>query len=38
ARFGGDEFVVLMPMSDESNGRELSKRIQGLIDEWNEKS
>ncbi|MDO9528739.1 MAG: sensor domain-containing diguanylate cyclase [Syntrophales bacterium] len=38
ARFGGDEFVVLMPMSDESNGRELSKRIQELIDEWNKKS
>lgn len=38
ARFGGDEFVVLMPLADESKGRKLSKRIQGLIEKRNEKS
>jgi len=38
ARFGGDEFVVLMPRADESNGSSLAKRIQRLIGEWNEKS
>ena len=38
ARFGGDEFVVLMPLTDESRGRKLSKRIQKLIEKWNEKS
>ncbi len=38
ARFGGDEFVVLMPRADESNGSSLAKRIQRLIEEWNRKS
>lgn len=38
ARFGGDEFVILMPLADESKGLELSRRIQELIDQWNEKS
>ena len=38
ARFGGDEFVVLMPRADESSGSSLAKRIQRLIGEWNEKS
>ena len=38
ARFGGDEFVVLMPLAGEYEGMELSKRIQGLIERWNEKS
>lgn len=27
-----------MPVLNESEGRELSERIHGLIDEWNEKS
>lgn len=38
ARFGGDEFVILMPMGDESEGKALSKRIQESIGEWNDKS
>ncbi|MBW2307467.1 MAG: sensor domain-containing diguanylate cyclase [Deltaproteobacteria bacterium] len=37
ARFGGDEFVILMPQADESKGRILVERIQNLIDRWNEK-
>jgi diguanylate cyclase (GGDEF)-like protein len=37
ARFGGDEFVILMPMADKSHGLELSKRIQTLINQENEK-
>lgn len=37
ARFGGDEFVILMPQADESKGRILADRIQSLIREWNEK-
>lgn len=38
ARFGGDEFVILMPMADKSRGMKLSKRIHKLIHQWNEKS
>ena len=38
ARFGGDEFVILMPMADKSKGMKLSKRIYKLIHQWNEKS
>ena len=37
ARFGGDEFVILMPFSDESAGLELAERIQKLIRQWNVK-
>ena len=35
ARFGGDEFVVLMPMADEDAGRALSQRIHEMIDQSN---
>ncbi|MBN2687442.1 MAG: sensor domain-containing diguanylate cyclase [Deltaproteobacteria bacterium] len=38
ARFGGDEFVILMPLSDEAKGRVLAERIRSLIDQWNEKA
>ncbi len=37
ARFGGDEFVILMPQADESKGRILAERIQRLFEDWNEK-
>ncbi len=37
ARFGGDEFVILMPQADESRGRAMVGRIQELIAQWNEK-
>ncbi len=35
ARFGGDEFVVLMPYAGESEGMLLAKRIQEMTREWN---
>ncbi len=35
ARFGGDEFVIVMPFSGESEGLGLAERIQKLIREWN---
>ena len=35
ARFGGDEFVVLMPFAGETEGMLLAKRIQEMIREWN---
>lgn len=38
ARFGGDEFVILIPMADKSRGIELSKRIHKLIHQGNEKT
>ncbi|MBN2255038.1 MAG: GGDEF domain-containing protein, partial [Deltaproteobacteria bacterium] len=38
ARFGGDAFVILMPLSDEAKGRVLAERIRSLIDQWNEKA
>jgi len=38
ARFGGDEFIMLIPMADKSVGIELSNRIQHLIDQWNKQS
>jgi diguanylate cyclase (GGDEF)-like protein len=38
ARFGGDEFVILIPMADKARGIELSKRIHKLIHQWNEKT
>lgn len=37
ARFGGDEFVILMPFANESDGFKLAKRIQKLIIKWNAK-
>lgn len=37
ARFGGDEFVILMPYADESEGFKLANRIQELIMKWNGK-
>ncbi len=37
ARFGGDEFVVLMPFADESNGAILAERIQKSIEQLNKK-
>ena len=37
ARFGGDEFVILMPVADENAGRIVADRIQRLIQEWNSK-
>ena len=37
ARFGGDEFVILIPMANKSRGIELSKRIHKLIHQGNEK-
>jgi diguanylate cyclase (GGDEF)-like protein len=38
ARFGGDEFTILMPEAGEKEGLELSERIQKLINNWNEKN
>ncbi|NOY68972.1 MAG: sensor domain-containing diguanylate cyclase [Deltaproteobacteria bacterium] len=35
ARFGGDEFVLLMPHSDESRGLQVAARIQDMIKKWN---
>lgn len=37
ARFGGDEFVILMPQADETKGRVLANRIQAALKDWNEK-
>ena len=36
ARFGGDEFVILMTQADESKGRILAERIQRSIGDWND--
>ncbi len=36
ARFGGDEFVILMPMAGKEKGIELKNRIQYLMDKRNE--
>jgi len=38
ARYGGDEFVILMPMADESKGKAVAARIQELLGTWNETS
>jgi diguanylate cyclase (GGDEF)-like protein len=38
ARYGGDEFVILMPMADEAKGRAVAARIQELLGAWNETS
>lgn len=35
ARFGGDEFVILMPRASREQGKILTERIQKKIDEWN---
>ncbi len=35
ARFGGDEFIVLMPYADKKMGLDLARRIQTRIGEWN---
>jgi len=37
ARFGGDEFVIIMPESKESDAFILAKRIQEMIARWNTK-
>jgi len=37
ARFGGDEFVIIMPEAKESDAFILAKRIQDMIDRWNSK-
>lgn len=36
ARFGGDEFVVLLPVSNEESGREVAGRIRERLAAWNE--
>jgi diguanylate cyclase (GGDEF)-like protein len=38
ARYGGDEFVILMPMADEAKGHIVATRIRDLLAEWNETS
>jgi len=38
ARFGGDEFAILMPFADEDEGFQLARRIQEKIAEWNSNS
>ncbi len=35
ARFGGDEFVILMPRASKEQGMVLTERIQKKIDDWN---
>ncbi|WP_295421639.1 sensor domain-containing diguanylate cyclase [Sulfurovum sp.] len=37
ARFGGDEFVIIMPEAKESHAFVLAKRIQDMIARWNAK-
>jgi diguanylate cyclase (GGDEF)-like protein len=37
ARFGGDEFVIIMPESKEKDALGLAKRIQDMIIRWNKK-
>lgn len=37
ARFGGDEFAIIMPIAKESDGFRLAKRIQKLVIKWNTK-
>jgi len=35
ARYGGDEFIVLMPKAETQDGRHLADRITAGIDAWN---
>jgi diguanylate cyclase (GGDEF)-like protein len=35
ARYGGDEFIVLMPRAVTDDGNQLAKRITAKIEEWN---
>lgn len=37
ARFGGDEFAIIMPEAKEQDALVLSKRIQEMISRWNAK-
>jgi len=37
ARFGGDEFVIVMPEAEESDAFKLAKRIQDMVTRWNTK-
>ena len=37
ARFGGDEFVIVMPEAKESDAFILAKRIQDMVTRWNTK-
>jgi len=37
ARFGGDEFVIIMPLAVEREGHNLADRIRTLINQWNAK-
>jgi len=37
ARYGGDEFVIIMPEATENDALILSKRIQEMISRWNAK-
>ncbi len=36
ARYGGDEFIILMPRADTKDGKHLADRISEKIDEWNQ--
>ncbi|ACL04126.1 diguanylate cyclase with GAF sensor [Desulfatibacillum aliphaticivorans] len=36
ARYGGDEFVVLMPFAGQEDGDKLALRIQDLLEQWNQ--
>jgi diguanylate cyclase (GGDEF)-like protein len=42
ARYGGDEFIILLPETDKSNAAEIAERLRRLIEgthfEWNGKS
>lgn len=38
ARFGGDEFILLMPHATEDQGKDLAVRISSLITKWNANS
>ncbi len=38
ARYGGDEFIILMPKADTEDGNHLAGRITRKIEEWNEKT
>lgn len=34
ARYGGDEFVVVLPYSDHSEARQMVDRLQGILVQW----